>query len=109
MEYFHAFWSEILKIRRTWAFTLLTVMPRRDPVYLSGMMEAPKKEWNAVWIYYLRRVVWSWLLMVTPRYAALLLALLANADHNGGTWKLLLAQPLSWPDATMRQNVVRTK
>ena len=27
MEYFRAFWSEVLKIKRTWAFTLSVVTP----------------------------------------------------------------------------------
>lgn len=96
MEYLRAFWSESLKIKRTWAFTLSLVTPVGVTLFIFlVMMEAPKREWNDVWIYYLRGVVWSWLLMVTPLYAALLLALLASVDHNAGTWKLLLAQPVS--------------
>ena len=98
MEYLRAFSSELVKIRRTWAFTLSVVTPVGVTLFIFlVMMEAPKKEWNDVWISYLRGVVWSWLLMVTPLYVALLLALLASTDHDAGTWKLLLAQPVSRP------------
>lgn len=98
MEYLRAFWSELLKIRRTWAFTLSVVTPVGLTLFIFlVMMEAPKKEWNDVWIFYLRGVVWSWLAMVTPLYVALLFALLASTDHSAGAWKLLLAQPVSRP------------
>jgi len=46
-------------------------------------------------MFYLRGVVWSWLLMVTPLYTALLLAFLTSVDQNNGIWKLLLAQRVS--------------
>jgi hypothetical protein len=96
MEYLRAVWSELLKIKRTWAFTLSVVAPVGVTLFIFlVMMEAPKREWNDVWIFYLRGVVWSWLLMVTPLYTALLLALLTSVDHNNGTWKLLLVQPVS--------------
>lgn len=98
MEYFRAFWSELLKIRRTWAFTLSILTPVGVTLFIFlVMMGVPKKEFNDVWIFYLRGVVYSWMLMVMPLYVALLLALLASIDHNAGTWKLLLAQPVSRP------------
>src|SRR5215470_17827850 len=98
MEYLRAFRSELLKIRRTWAFTLSVVTPVGVNLFIFlVMMGVPKKEWNDVWIFYLRGVVWSWLLMVTPLYVALLAAVVASFDHNAGTWKLLLAQPVARP------------
>jgi lantibiotic transport system permease protein len=96
MEYLRACWSELLKIRRTWAFTLSVVTPVGVNLFIFlAVMEVQKRQWNDVWIYYLRGVVWSWLLLMTPLYVALLLALLASTDHTAGAWKLLLAQPVS--------------
>lgn len=96
MEFVRAIWSELLKIKRTWAFTLSVVTPVGVTLFIFlVVMEVPKKEWNDVWIFYLRGVVWSWLLLMTPLYVALLMALLASTDHNASAWKLLLAQPVA--------------
>jgi hypothetical protein len=66
-------------------------------IFLVTAIDVPNKQWNDVWIFYLRGIVWSWLVMMMPFYVALLLALLASIDHNAVTWKLLLAQPISRP------------
>jgi hypothetical protein len=96
MEYFRAFSSEFLKLKRSWAFTLSVAAPLSATLFIFvATMSVSKGTWNDVWIYYLRGVVWSWLLMLTPLYVALLAALLANTDHSAGTWKLLLSQPIS--------------
>lgn len=96
MEYLRAFSSELLKCRRTWAFTLATVAPAGIVALIFIVtMKVPDKAWNDVWIFYLRGVIWMWLLMMTPFYVALLLAILAGTDHRAGTWKVLLAQPVS--------------
>jgi hypothetical protein len=96
VEFVRAIWSELLKIKHTWAFTLSVVTPVGVTLFiLLVVMEVPNKEWNDVWIYYLRGVAWSWLLLMTPLYVALLIALLASTDHNAGAWKLLLAQPVA--------------
>lgn len=98
MDYLRAFSAELLKTRRTWAFTLSTLAPAGLTLFIFlVVMTVPDKEWSDVWIYYLRGVVWTWLLLMTPVYVALLLVLLASTDHRAGTWKLLLAQPVSRP------------
>ncbi|HYL65172.1 MAG TPA: ABC transporter permease [Candidatus Methylomirabilis sp.] len=98
MEYFRAFVAELLKVRRTWAFTLSVAAPLSCTLFIFLVSARVQKgQWNDVWIYYLRGVTFSWLLMMMPLYAALLQALLASTDHTSGTWKLLLAQPISRP------------
>ena len=97
MEYLWAFSSEFLKIRRTWAFTLSGAVPLGVSLFIFAVtvMRVSDGQWNDVWTYYLRGVGYSWLLMMTPFYLALLLALLASVDLNAGAWKLLLSQPVS--------------
>lgn len=97
-EYLRAFSSELLKCRRTWAFTLATVAPAGvTALVLIATLKVPDKTWNDVWIFYLRGVVWMWLLLMIPFYVALLLVIIAGTDHRSGTWKVLLAQPVSRP------------
>jgi hypothetical protein len=99
MECFRAFSSELLKMRRSWAFTLSIAAPLGVTllIFLLAAFDVPNKEWNDVWIFYLRGIVWSWVLMMLPFYVALLLALIASIDHNAAAWKVLLAQPVSRP------------
>ena len=98
MEYPRVFSAELLKIKRTWAFTLSVAAPLSCTLFIFFVsVRLPKGQWNDVWIYYLRGVTFSWLLLMTPLYIALLQALLASTDHNSGTWKLLLSQPISRP------------
>jgi hypothetical protein len=96
MEYFRAFFAEALKVKRTWALTLSVAAPVSCSLFIFFIAtELQKGQWNDVWIFYLRGVVFSWLMMMTPLYIALLQALLASTDHNSGAWKLLLSQPIS--------------
>lgn len=98
MEYVRTFLAELLKIKRTWAFTLSIAAPLSCALFIFFVSaKLQKGQWNDVWIYYLRGVTFSWLLLMTPLYIALLQALLASTDHNAGTWKLLLSQPISRP------------
>ena len=98
MEYLRAFSSELFKCRRTWAFTLATVAPAGIVALIfMATLKVPDRAWNDVWIFYLRGVIWMWLLMMTPFYVALLLAILASTDHRAGTWKVLLVQSVSRP------------
>lgn len=96
MEHVRAFFAELLKVKRTWAFTLSVAAPLSCSLFIFFVsMRLQKGQWNDVWINYLRGVTFSWLLLMTPLYVALLQALLASTDHNAGTWKLLLSQPIS--------------
>lgn len=96
MEYLRAFQSELLKIRRTWAFTLSIAAPASVTLFVFFIaLMLPNQAWNDVWLYYLRGVAGSWLLLMIPFYVALLYALLASTDHNASAWKLLLSQPIS--------------
>ena len=98
MEYVRAFFAELLKVKRTWAFTLSVAAPLSCTLFIFFVSSKLQKgQWNDVWIYYLRGVTFSWLLLMTPLYVALMQALLASTDHNSGTWKLLLSQPISRP------------
>jgi hypothetical protein len=97
MEYLRAFSAELLKIRRSWAFTLSGAVPFGVAffIFLVTALRVSDREWIDVWAFYLRGVAWSWLLMMMPFYSVLLLALLASIDHNAGAWKVLLTQPIS--------------
>ena len=98
MEYWHAFSSELLKIRRTWAFTLSIAAPAGVVLFIFVIvLQADNGTWKDVWIFYLRGIIWSWLAMMLPLYVALLMAVLAYADHKSDAWKVLLAQPISRP------------
>lgn len=98
MEYLRALSSELLKTRRSWVFTLAVATPVGLNLFIFLIiMEAHGKQWDDVWIFYLRGVFWSWLAMVMPLFVALLCALLAGTDHSSGAWKMLLAQPVSRP------------